>query len=96
VIAAQTGISGSASIGDYAVLAGQVGIGDHARIEERVVIGGQAGILPGKVVRKGSTMWGTPARPFAEFKRMYAHLSNLPKLAEKVRDLSRRVAAGGR
>jgi len=96
VIAAQTGISGSASIGNYAVLAGQVGIGDHVRIEERAVIGGQAGILPGKVVRKGSTMWGTPARPLAEFKRMYAHLSNFPKLAEKVRELSRKVAAGGR
>jgi UDP-3-O-[3-hydroxymyristoyl] glucosamine N-acyltransferase len=92
VIAAQTGISGSVEIGDYVVMGGQVGIGDHVRIEERAVLGGGAGILPGKIVRRGETVWGRPARPLREFKRMYAHLSSLPRLAEKVRDLSRRMA----
>jgi UDP-3-O-[3-hydroxymyristoyl] glucosamine N-acyltransferase len=86
VIAAQTGISGSAEIGDYVVLAGQVGIGDKARIEDGAQIGGQAGILPGKVIRKGSTMWGTPARPLAEFKRVYARLSSLSKFARTPRE----------
>src|SRR2546427_504931 len=33
VIAAQTGISGSAEVGDYVVMGGQVGLGDHVRIE---------------------------------------------------------------
>src|SRR6266567_265375 len=94
VIAAQTGISGSAEIGDYVVLGGQVGIGEKARIEDQAAVGGQAGILPGKVVRKGSTVWGTPARPLAEFKRIFAHLSGLPGLARRVEKLSRE--AGGR
>ena len=89
VIAAQTGISGSAEIGNYVVLGGQVGIGEKARIEDQAAIGGQAGILPGKVVRKGSTVWGTPARPLAEFKKIFAHLSGLPALARKVEKLSR-------
>lgn len=93
VIAAQTGISGSAEIGDCVVLGGQAGVGDHACIEDRAAIGGQAGILPGKVVRQGTTMWGTPARPLTEFKRMYARLASLPKLAQKVKELARRVAA---
>ncbi len=75
LIAAQTGIAGSAEIGDEVVMAGQVGVGDHARIEDGAVIGGQAGILPGKIVRKGTTVWGTPARPLREFKRMYAWFS---------------------
>jgi UDP-3-O-[3-hydroxymyristoyl] glucosamine N-acyltransferase len=92
VIAAQTGISGSVEIGDYVVMGGQVGIGDHVRIEERAVLGGGAGILPGKIVRRGETVWGRPARPLREFKRMYAHLSNLPRLAEKVKELSRRLS----
>jgi UDP-3-O-[3-hydroxymyristoyl] glucosamine N-acyltransferase len=91
VIAAQTGISGSARIGDYVVMGGQVGIADHVRIEDHVTIGGQAGIPTGKIVRKGSTIWGTPARPLAEFKRMYAQLASLPKLAQKVKDLSQQV-----
>jgi UDP-3-O-[3-hydroxymyristoyl] glucosamine N-acyltransferase len=92
VIAAQTGISGSVEIGDYVVMGGQVGIGDHVRVEERAILGGGAGILPGKIVRRGETVWGRPARPLREFKRMYAHLSNLPHLAEKVKELSRRLS----
>jgi UDP-3-O-[3-hydroxymyristoyl] glucosamine N-acyltransferase len=90
LIAAQTGISGSVQVGDYVVMGGQVGIGDHARIEDRAVLGGGAGILPGKIVRSGETVWGRPARPLDEFKKMYAHLSHLPKLAERVKDLLRR------
>jgi UDP-3-O-[3-hydroxymyristoyl] glucosamine N-acyltransferase len=88
VIAAQTGISGSAEIGDYVVLAGQVGIADHVRVEEGVTVGAQAGVPTAKVLRKGNTFWGTPARPLTEFKRMYAHLSHLPSLAQKVKDIS--------
>ncbi len=91
VIAAQTGISGSVQIGNYVVIAGQVGIADHVRIEDQAVLGAQAGIPTGKIIRKGVTVWGTPARPLDEFKRMYAHLSNLPKLAEKVKELMRHV-----
>ena len=91
IVAAQTGISGSTEVGDGVVMGGQVGIGDHVRIGDGAVIGGGAGILPGKAVRKGSVMWGTPARPLAEFKKMYAHLSRLPALARKVKELSARL-----
>jgi UDP-3-O-[3-hydroxymyristoyl] glucosamine N-acyltransferase len=38
-------------------------------------------------------MWGTPARPMAEFKKTYAQISNLPKLARKVNELARRAGA---
>jgi UDP-3-O-[3-hydroxymyristoyl] glucosamine N-acyltransferase len=92
VIAAQTGISGSVQIGDYVAMSGQVGIGDHVRIEDGAVIGGQAGILPGKVIRRGLTVWGTPARPLDEFKRMYAQLTHLPNLMRKVKALSERFS----
>jgi UDP-3-O-[3-hydroxymyristoyl] glucosamine N-acyltransferase len=91
VIAAQTGISGSTIIGDYVVMGGQVGIADHAQIEDNVVIGAQAGILTGKVVRKGSVVWGTPARSLAEFKRLYAHWAALPSLAAQVKELARHI-----
>ena len=36
-------------------------------------------------------MWGTPARPLSEFKKMYAHLSRLPELARKVKELSAKL-----
>jgi len=91
VIAAQTGISGSCTIGDYVVMGGQVGMGDHAHVEDQAVLGGGAGVLPGKIVRQGQTIWGRPGRPLAEFKRLYAQYAQLPRLAEKVKELSRRL-----
>jgi UDP-3-O-[3-hydroxymyristoyl] glucosamine N-acyltransferase len=91
VIAAQTGISGSVEIGNYVVLGGQVGVADNVRIEDSVVVGAQAGIPSGKALRKGITYWGTPARPLSDFKKMYAHLSNLPGLVAKMKDLERRL-----
>lgn len=96
LIAAQTGISGSAQIGDYVVMAGQVGVGPRARIEDRAVIGGQAGVLDGKIVRKGSTLWGTPARPLDQIKKAHACLSSLPTLARKLEDVLRRLPAVSR
>ncbi|MGH7875914.1 MAG: UDP-3-O-(3-hydroxymyristoyl)glucosamine N-acyltransferase, partial [Candidatus Binatia bacterium] len=96
IIAAQAGIAGSSVIGDYVVLAGQVGIGDKVRLENRVVIGAQSGIPTGKVVRAGSVMLGSPARPLASFKKIYAHWVNLPNLAKKVERLSRQSAASSK
>jgi UDP-3-O-[3-hydroxymyristoyl] glucosamine N-acyltransferase len=91
VIAAQTGISGSSILGDHVVIGGQVGIGERARVGKGAVIGGQSGILPGKIIREGATMWGTPARSLAEFKKLYAYFAALPELARKVKELSRRT-----
>ena len=92
VIAAQTGISGSVEIGDNVVLGGQVGIADHVRIEDQVMIGGRGAVFPGKVIRKGSAVWGDPVRPLAEYKRMNACLSRLPSLIAKVKELERQQA----
>ncbi|MGD0694776.1 MAG: UDP-3-O-(3-hydroxymyristoyl)glucosamine N-acyltransferase [Terriglobia bacterium] len=93
VIAAQTGISGSVEIGDRVVMGGQVGIADHVRIEDDVMIGGRGAAFPGKIIRKGSAVWGDPVRPLAEYKRLNAHLSRLPGLAQKVKELSERISS---
>jgi UDP-3-O-[3-hydroxymyristoyl] glucosamine N-acyltransferase len=90
VIAAQTGISGSVVVGKNVAFGGQAGLGDHCEIEDGAVIGGQAGILPGKIVRSGQIVWGTPARPLDKFKEQFAWLSRLPELAERVKRLESR------
>lgn len=90
VIASQTGISGSVIIGDRVVMGGQVGIGDHCRIEDDVVAGGQTGILDRKTIRRGQTIWGTPARPLADFKRSYPYVARLPELAARLAKLERK------
>ena len=80
VIAAQTGISGSARIEDGVVIAGQVGIADHVRIEQGVVLGAQCGVPSGKVIRgAGVLFWGTPARPIKEYLKQLATLARLTK-----------------
>jgi UDP-3-O-[3-hydroxymyristoyl] glucosamine N-acyltransferase len=76
VIAAQTGLSGSAAVEDGVVIGGQVGIADHVRIEAGAILGAQSGIPSNKVVRgKGIVFWGTPARPIREYLKELAYLS---------------------
>jgi UDP-3-O-[3-hydroxymyristoyl] glucosamine N-acyltransferase len=91
VIAAQTGISGSTIIEDDAVIGGQVGMGDHARVERGAIIGSKAGILPGKIVRKGSVMWGVPVRPLDEYKRLNAYFGKLPQMHDEIKELKEQL-----
>lgn len=80
VIAAQTGISGSSTVGTGAILGGQVGIGEHAQLEEGTILGGQSGVLSNKVFRgKGVACFGTPARPLREFLKEQATLSRITR-----------------
>jgi len=80
VIAAQTGLSGSATVEDHVIIGGQVGIADHVRIEEGAILGAQSGIPSKKVIRgKGVVFWGTPARPIREYLKELAFLSRSTK-----------------
>jgi UDP-3-O-[3-hydroxymyristoyl] glucosamine N-acyltransferase len=87
VVAAQVGISGSCTVGNQVMIGGQVGIAPHCTLEDDAIIGAQAGIPTGKTIRRGQTIWGTPARPFARFKEQYGWLTRLPELAERIRKL---------
>ena len=80
VIAAQTGLSGSAVVEKNVVIGGQVGIADHVRIGEGAIIGGQSGVPTKKIIRgKGIVFWGTPARPIREYLKELAVLARLAK-----------------
>ena len=92
VVAAQTGISGSSVIEEYAVIGGQVGFGDHTRVQAGVVIGSKAGILPGKIVRRGDVYWGVPVRPLREYKRLNALFGRLPEIKADLDSLKRTVS----
>lgn len=80
VIAAQTGLSGSAIVENDVIIGGQVGIADHVRIEAGAILGAQSGIPTKKVIRgKGVVFWGTPARPIREYLKELAFLSRAAK-----------------
>lgn len=92
VLAAQVGVSGSSIIEDNVIVGGQVGIADYVRIESGAIIGAQAGIPTGKIIRRGLTVWGTPARPIDDFKRIYGQTQQLPMLKEKLLKLEKEIA----
>ncbi|HET7209862.1 MAG TPA: UDP-3-O-(3-hydroxymyristoyl)glucosamine N-acyltransferase [Terriglobales bacterium] len=80
VIAAQTGLSGSAVLEDGVIVGGQVGIADHVRIESGAILGAQCGVPTKKIIRgKGVIFWGTPARPIREYLKELAVLVRLAK-----------------
>ncbi len=85
VIAAQTGLSGSAVVEDHVIIGGQVGIADHVRIEAGAILGAQSGIPSRKVIRgKGVVFWGTPARPIREYLKELAYLSKAARMSNKL------------
>jgi len=80
VIAAQTGLSGSAVVESGVIIGGQVGIADHVRIEKGAILGAQSGIPSNKVIRgKGVVFWGTPARPIKEYLKQLAALAKIAR-----------------
>jgi UDP-3-O-[3-hydroxymyristoyl] glucosamine N-acyltransferase len=85
VIAAQTGLSGSAVVEDNVIIGGQVGIADHVRIEAGAILGAQSGIPSKKVIRgRGIVFWGTPARPIREYLKELAYLSRAARMSNKL------------
>ena len=91
VIAAQVGLSGSCVFGKHVVVGGQAGFGERCKLEDGAVIGGQSGVLGGKTIRKGETVWGTPARSLEKFKEMYAWFARLPELAARIKAIEGRL-----
>jgi len=91
IVVAQTGFSGSVTVGDYAVIGGQVGVGEKARIESKAIVGGKAGVLTSQIVHAGEPVWGIPARPLRRHLKGLAYVQKLPELNELVRELRQRV-----
>ncbi len=89
IIVAQVGISGSTTLGDDVVLAGQVGIVGHIEIGSGAMIGAKSGVS--KSVKPGERLFGYPALPVGQAKRIEASLRHLPELIQTVRRLRRRV-----
>lgn len=72
VIAAMTGIAGSAVIGDRVRMGGQVGISDHVRVGDDATILARSAVF--RSVPVGATYSGNPARPREETVRLWAEL----------------------
>ena len=89
VIAAQTGISGSTVIGSGVMMGGQVGITGHIEVGDGARIGAQSGVT--KSVPPGETVFGYPARPIMETKRIEASLRKLPDIPKRFKALEKMI-----
>src|SRR4030088_2412631 len=91
VIAAQAGLSGSCVFGKQVVVGGQAGFGERCKLEDGAVIGGESGVLGGKTIRRGETVWGTPARSLQKFKELFAWYGRLPELAARIKGIEEKL-----
>jgi UDP-3-O-[3-hydroxymyristoyl] glucosamine N-acyltransferase len=77
IIVAQSGIAGSAELGDYVVMGAKSGVIGHVKVGRGAQIAGMAHVkddLP-----PGAKVGGTPARPFKEWAREIAALRLLAR-----------------
>lgn len=90
VIAAQTGLSGSSKVGENCVIGGQVGVAGHLVIANNTSVGAKSGI-PKTIKEEGLKLMGTFAFDVKDYFRSYAIYKKLPELAERIKELERKV-----
>ncbi len=89
LIAGLVGISGSCKLGDGVVLAGQVGLADNIEIGNGTIVGAQAGVINN--IGAGEKIVGSPAVDRKEALKIAGLTRRLPKLAEQLKQLIKRV-----
>lgn len=89
LIAAQSGIAGSATIGRNAVFGGQVGVADHVNVGDFVIAGARTGIH--KSYPAKTTLFGYPSKPVDKARETIACIGLLPKLYARVRSLETKI-----
>jgi UDP-3-O-[3-hydroxymyristoyl] glucosamine N-acyltransferase len=89
IVVAQTGISGSTSLGRYVTLAGQVGLAGHLKIGDRATITAQAGL--NKDVPAGAVLSGHHALPIRESLKLEALTRKLPEIVERLKALEAKL-----
>ena len=89
VMSAQVGVAGTTKVGSNCFIAGQVGIADHVVVGNNVKIGSKSGI--DKNVPDGEIRFGFPALPGIQYHRSFAIFRQLPEMAQKLREVEKRV-----
>jgi len=86
-LAAQTGLAGTSTIGDYVQVGGQAGLGGHLTIGNGAKIAGRSAVWGD--IPAGATVSGEPARNHRDNVRLQAYIRRLPKLFDRVDTIER-------
>ncbi len=89
IIVAQAGISGSTTLGKKVILAGQAGLVGHIHIGDETIVMAQSGVT--KDLPAGSKVFGSPAQPHLEAKRIITLTHKLPELYKKIKELEEKI-----
>jgi UDP-3-O-[3-hydroxymyristoyl] glucosamine N-acyltransferase len=90
VIAALTGISGSAKIGESCMIGGQVGMAGHITVANRTIVTAQSGITK-SVKQEGRIMAGSPAQDSHDNLKSQVLYKNLPKIEQRLREVESKL-----
>jgi UDP-3-O-[3-hydroxymyristoyl] glucosamine N-acyltransferase len=85
MLCSQVGLAGSTIVGNLVYLAGQVGVGGHLTIHDRAKIGAQSGVM--NTVEPDAQLWGTPAIPANDQKRLLIAQKQYSKIHKNVKKL---------
>ncbi len=77
IIVSQSGIAGSAELGDFVIMGAHSGVVEHVKVGSGALIAGMAHVKDD--VEAGARMGGTPARPFKDWARELAAVKRLAK-----------------
>lgn len=91
LIVAQVGLSGSSSIGKGTVMAGQSGVVGHVVVGAGSIITAQSGVT--KSIPPGSKVFGMPAKPFDQAKKVNAYVQRLPLYVALLQEIKKRLEA---
>lgn len=90
VIAAQSGIAGSAKVGKNCMIGGQAAINGHIKIANGTKIGAQAGIM-GEIKDENQILIGYPAIEVKQFFKSSVVFKELPEMLKKIRALEKEI-----
>jgi UDP-3-O-[3-hydroxymyristoyl] glucosamine N-acyltransferase len=87
VMAAQCGVAGSTKIGKNCMIGGQVGFAGHLTIGDGVRIAAQTGVASN--IADGSTVMGSPAMDYSDYKRSFVMYKRLPEIMTRLEKLEK-------
>lgn len=90
ILAAQTGIAGTAKTGRNVIMGGQVGIVGHLEITDFVMIATRGGVS--KSITKSGKYAGGPVMPLSNHNKTQVHLRKIETYAKKLADLEKRLS----
>ncbi|MBI5625278.1 MAG: UDP-3-O-(3-hydroxymyristoyl)glucosamine N-acyltransferase [Elusimicrobia bacterium] len=88
LIVAQTGVSGSTTLGDRVILAGQAGLVGHIKVGDGAVVTAKTGVMHD--IPKGEMHFGIPSRPHREAMKLQVLYGKLPEIYETVKAVKKK------